>query len=247
MATLKDHLMRKLIPLALGLTLGMGAMGSCLADSGALLKKLNDLYPNTKIDQVTPSAVQGLYEVTMGQNIVYTNDEARFFLFGHMFDMKERRDLTAEKKESLGLKAGGKISTDTLPLSDAITYPSAKGGKRLFVFADPNCGYCKEQESELMKLKDVTVHLFMIPILSEDSREISVNVWCATSPQQAWRDWMLKGKRPKASEKCKSDVIDRNLALAQRLGIRATPTLLLEDGTIMPGGKSAATIKNLMQ
>ncbi|MES2353146.1 MAG: DsbC family protein [Pseudomonadota bacterium] len=192
--------------------------------------KLRALYSGTHIDRVTPSEVAGIYEVAMGKNIAYVDATGQYFLFGHLYDMRSQRDLTAERKESLA-----KIDFSTLPLQDAIKTVRGNGRRVVAVFSDPDCPYCKSLERETAKLTDATIYTFLCPIaeLHPQAREHAAAIWCAADPADAWRAMMIEGKSPTTRE-CENPV-ERNIALAAKLGVNGTPTLIAGDGRVKAG------------
>ncbi len=210
------------------------------AEEGAesLEKSLKDLYPATRIERVQPSEISGLYEVTMGKNFAYTDSTGRYFVFGHLYDMKTQRDLTAERMEKQQ-----RINFAQLPLDDAIKTVHGKGERVLVVFSDPDCPYCKRLEPELDKLDNVTLYTFPYPIeeLHPGSPGKAVAVWCAPDRARAWADLMKTGKAP-ANMNC-DNPIQRNVQLAQRLGVNGTPTLIAADGRMLPGAASSERIE----
>ena len=199
---------------------------------------LKELYPGTQVTSVAPSALPGLFEVVMGRNIAYTDASGRYFLFGHLFDMPAQRDLTAERKDQLQ-----RIDFGALPLADAIKTVRGRGSRVLAVFSDPDCPYCKRLEPELVKLNDVTIYTFLMPLtqLHPNARANAIAVWCATNRAKAWLVFMLHGQIDKSRD-CENPV-DRNVALGERLQINGTPTLIASDGRVMPGAASAAQIE----
>ena len=203
-----------------------------------LEKRLKELYPATRIDQVRPSEIPAIYEVTMGKNSAYTDVTGRYFVFGHLYDMKTQRDLTAERMDKQQ-----RIDFSKLPLSDAIQTVRGNGKRILAVFSDPDCPYCKRLEPELDKLDNVTLYIFPYPLesLHHESPDKAVAVWCAPDRASAWADLMKTGKAP-AKRNCENP-IQRNIQLAQRLGILGTPTLLSADGRILPGAASSERIE----
>ena len=210
------------------------------ADDGAenLEKRLKELYPATHIDHVQTSEIPAIYEVTMGENSAYTDVTGRYFVFGHLYDMKTQRDLTAER---MGKQQ--RINFAQLPLGDAIKRVHGKGERVLVVFSDPDCPYCKRLEPELDKLDNVTLYTFPFPLqeLHPGSPDKAVAVWCAPDRARAWDDLMKIGKVP-ANRQCENP-IQRNVQLAQRLGILGTPTLLTSDGRMLPGAASSERIE----
>ena len=99
----------------------------------AIAEKLKQRYPATRIDQVLPSPLPGVYEVVMGRNVAFSDAEGRYFIFGHLYDMQSQRDLTAERKESLA-----KVDWSALPLENSIRFVNGKGERVLAVFSDPD-------------------------------------------------------------------------------------------------------------
>jgi thiol:disulfide interchange protein DsbC len=205
---------------------------------GSLEKRLKDMYPATRIERVQPSEIPALFEVTMGKNSAYTDSTGRYFVFGHLYDMKTQRDLTAERPEKQQ-----RIDFAQLPLPDAIKTVHGKGERVLAVFSDPDCPYCKRLEAELDKLNNVTLYIFPYPLESLHPAAVdkAVAVWCALDRARAWADLMKTGKMP-ATRKCENP-IERNIQLAQRLGIQGTPTLLSADGRMLPGAAPSERIE----
>ena len=223
-----NQAMFKRLPMLFALMLPMAAQ----ADDGAesLEKRLKDLYPATRIERVQASEIPTVYEVTMGKNSAYTDATGRYFVFGHLYDMKTQRDLTAERMEKQQ-----RIDFSQLPLGDAIKTVRGKGERVLAVFSDPDCPYCKRLEAELDKLDNVTLYIFPYPLegLHPEAVDKAVAVWCAPDRARAWADLMKTGKVP-AKRDCENP-IQRNIQLAQRLGINGTPTMVSADGRMLPG------------
>jgi thiol:disulfide interchange protein DsbC len=113
----------------------------------------------------------------------------------------------------------------------------------MVIFADPNCGYCKRLEKDLVHVKDVTVYTFIIPILGDDSKVKADNILCVKERTQAWRDWMVGGVAPaKTFGQCTTPV-QRNLALASKLHINGTPAMFFEDGSRLASAVPANVIE----
>lgn len=228
----------------LGIAFAMTSLPVSAADAAAeaLAARLKDLYPATKVERVQRSEVPALFEVVMGKNAAYTDATGRYFVFGHLFDMKEQRDLTAERVEKMA-----RVAFAELPLTDAIKTVRGKGERVLAVFSDPDCPYCRRLETELDKLDNVTLYTFAYPLegLHPEAKEKSIAVWCAANRAQAWADLMKSGKVP-SSRNC-DHPIDRNIQLGQRLGIQGTPTLLSADGRTLPGAATKDRIEQWLQ
>jgi thiol:disulfide interchange protein DsbC len=213
------------------------ASASPSATETEIVARLKELYPSTRITAVRHSEVAGLFEVTMGRNVAFTDSSGRYFVFGHLFDMQEQKDLTAQRLSDIN-----RIEFAELPLQDAIKTVRGDGSRKLAVFSDPDCPYCKGLEGELAKLEHVTIYTFLYPLngLHPEAKGKAERVWCAADPAKAWAALMTTGKVAE-SQKCATP-IERINQLATSLGINGTPTIILQDGSLIPGAAPAAEI-----
>lgn len=220
-------------------TLFMTLLSTASAQDAVIRKNLSERIPQLqKIDEVSKSPINGLYEVRVnGTEIYYTDAEANYLLQGNLIDTKLRRNLTEERIDKLT-----SIAFETLPLKDAFTIVRGNGKRKLAVFEDPNCGYCKRFEKDLQKIDNVTVHMFLYPILGPDSVEKSKNIWCAKDKIRSWQDWMLQNQTPKSTS-CDSAAIQRNVELGHKYKITGTPTLVFTDGSRVPGAINTEQIE----
>lgn len=203
-----------------------------------LSARLKSLYPTTQFGAVSATPWEGVFEVAMGSNLVYVDASGQFFLFGHLYDMKAQRDLTAERRHELT-----RIDFAVLPLDDALKEVRGSGARTFAIFSDPDCPYCRKLEAEMKTLTDVTIYTFLMPIASlhPDARRKAIAVWCATDPLEAWHALMWHDKPPRSAD-C-AHPIDRNVVLAERLGISGTPTLITLTGHVLAGAASAEHIE----
>lgn len=200
-----------------------------------LLQNLPDFPP---IDSAQTTAMPGVIELRSGNEIIYTDPKGDFIIRGEIVETRTKRNLTEERMDEIN-----QIDFASLPLKDAVVWKNGNGKRRMVVFADPNCGYCKQLEKSLQQIKDVTVYTFVVAILGEDSKVKANNIWCLKDRTQAWRDWMLSGAEPaKAFGMCATP-IQRNGALAQRLRLTGTPAMVFEDGTRLPSAAPANVIE----
>lgn len=207
------------------------------ADLDAFAARLKAQYPATRFDAVRPAPMPQLYEVRMGKNVAYVEPTGRYFLFGHVWDMQARKDLTADRKSTLD-----KVDPAALPKELAIRNVRGSGKRVLYVMADPQCGYCRQLEKTLGEVDDVSVYTFLLPILGPESRRLAADVWCAPDKGAAWRDWMLRGVPPPAAgSSCETPfaAIER---LAESIGVGATPALVAADGRKHAGALPAAEL-----
>jgi thiol:disulfide interchange protein DsbC len=210
--------------------------------AGAMSARLQALYPSTRFGSVNPTQWPGVYEVVMGANIAYVDESGQYFLFGHLYDMKAQRDLTAERKDTLA-----HVDFDALPLADAMKEVRGNGSRVLAIFSDPDCPYCRKLESDIRSLTDVTIYTFLMPLTSlhPAAHEKAVSVWCAKDRIAAWHATMWRDETLPHAE-C-AHPVDRNVALGERLGIYATPTLVAADGRMLPGAASKEQLEAWLQ
>jgi thiol:disulfide interchange protein DsbC len=217
------------------------AAGAACADEAAIRKNLAERLPSLPaIDEVSKTPIPGIFEVRVGSDIIYTDEQGSYLIQGELIDTRTRTNLTEARIAKLTA-----IEFAKLPLKDAITFKQGTGARRMAVFVDPNCGYCKRFERDVAGLKDVTVYTFLYPILGVDSVNKSRDIWCAKDPGKAWRDWMFNGTLPpSASEgKCDSTVLARNTELGRKHRVRGTPAAVFEDGSRAPGAVPAAELE----
>ena len=212
---------------------------NAFAQEATIRKNLGERIPQLlKIDEITKSPMPGLFEIRINSTeIYYTDAEGNYLIQGNLIDTKQRRNLTEERVEKLSA-----ISFDSLPLKDAFTIVRGNGKRKLAVFEDPNCGYCEKFERDLQKVDNVTIHMFLYPILSADSTDKSKNIWCAKDKAKAWQDWMVRDVTPKDAT-CEAATIARNVEFGRKYKITGTPTLIFADGSRIPGAIGTAQVE----
>ncbi|MEO8836689.1 MAG: DsbC family protein [Caldimonas sp.] len=221
------------------LVLALGFLSAACADEAAIRKNIAERVPDfPKIDEVTKTAIPGIYELRIGSDIVYSDEQGSYLFEGQLIDTKSRSNLTEQRVAKLTA-----IDFKSLPLKDAMVWKQGTGERKLVVFADPNCGYCKKFERDLQSVKDVTVYTFLYPILGADSTEKAKTIWCAKDSTKTWRDWMIKGTPIAESEKCDTSVLQRNVAFGRKHRINGTPGLVFEDGKSQAGAVSAEQLE----
>ena len=224
---------------ALALSTTLGATLQAHAGEAEIRKNLAERIPQfARIDEVRKAPLPGLYEVRInGFEIFYTDEQGNYLLQGNLIDVKARKNLTEERLAKLS-----EIDFDTLPVKDAFKIVRGNGKRKLAVFEDPNCGYCKQFERDLVNVDNVTVYLFLYPVLGQDSVNKSRDIWCAKDKVKAWNDWMVKNVTPTTAA-CDTAAITRNREYGQKYNITGTPTLIFADGSRAPGAIPAAQVE----
>lgn len=209
--------------------------GSAWADE-VTVRQLVEARFSAKVDGVQKTGYGGLYEVRLGESLVYTDEKVTFLLVGNLIDAKTRENLTEARKEQLS-----QVKFDDLPLESAVKVVRGTGKNVFAVFADPNCSFCKRFERDLATLQDVTIYTFLYPILDGgnggDSMRKSKAIWCSKDRAKAWMDLMLKNTAPIMAGNCDTAVLQRNLELGQKLGISGTPTSFVPSGQRVVGAR----------
>jgi thiol:disulfide interchange protein DsbC len=218
------------------------ACGTASAQEAQIRKNIAERLPQLKaVDEVSKTAIPGLYELRVnGSEIFYTDAQANYLIEGSIIDIRAKRNLTEERVTKLTA-----VKFDDLPFKDAFTIVRGNGKRKVAVFEDPNCGYCKRFERDLQKIDNVTVYMFLYPILGPDSGEKSKAIWCAKDPAKAWQDWMVRDQ-PAAAASCDTAALTRNTEFGRLYKITGTPTLIFVDGTRVPGAADAAQVEKLL-
>lgn len=201
------------------------------ADEASIKKALEQRFPGAKVQSVVKTPYSQLYEVFMEGQLFYTDAKVRYLVIGKIIDAETRVNLTERRSEELM-----RVSFASLPLENAFKVVKGDGSRKIAVFSDPDCPFCKQYEEELARLDNVTIYTFIFPIegLHAGATEKSKAIWCAPDRVEAWNQWMRKGVLPKNAGNCENPIA-KNVQLGGRLGINGTPTTIFSDGKRIPG------------
>lgn len=219
------------------------AAAAAQADEASVKKAFLAKFPKATVDTVTKLKDLPLYEIVIPRSgepvIIYTDEAFSFIMQGNVIDNKTGADLTEQKKNKLTA-----IDFDSLPLDKAIKKVKGTGARKVAVFTDPDCPFCKRIEQEFEKMNDVTVYLFLFPIeqLHPKARQRAKAIWCSPNRLKAWDDYVLRGVLPTAAGDCDNPV-DALIELGQSKGINATPTLVFADGSKVPGALNSSQLE----
>ena len=233
--------MKKLV-----LLLALLVSASVCADEAQIRKALEPKLGGAKIEGVQPAPIQGLWEVRFrtdeGMRLVYTDAAGSYVIDGNIYDLRRNRDLTAERLRQLNA-----IKFESLPLDLAVKVQRGNGKRVLAMFSDPYCPACRQFERTLAQLDDITVYVFMYPVIRPENADHSRAVWCSPDRAKAWLE-LAAAPRPKVPEVSAScaNPVDKVLETGRKLGVNSTPTLFLANGERLSGGLAAADLKDLL-
>lgn len=223
-----------------GLAFGCLALSTAMADAPApapepvatRIGKAVEAWTEGRYQATSISAtpVKGLYEVRIFNDLFYVDEAARHIMVqGEIIDMQSNSNITRDRLDEIL-----SIDFSKLPLDLALKQVVGKGSRRIALFEDPNCGYCRKLRADLARLDDVTIYTFVYPILAQDSESKARKAWCAPDRLKAWTDMMMTGAVPKNDGKCETPIA-RIRSLGAELGITATPTIFFASGRRMQG------------
>lgn len=206
-------------------------------DIAKLKKEWTELLQGAEISKVQPAPIEGLWEVDTGSHIFYANQQGDKLIFGDILALKADGyvNLTEESRKALRLT----ILKD-LDKNDMITFKAKKPKHEIYVFTDPDCGYCRKfhEERETLSEGGITIHYLAMPRTPKGtpSYNKSVSIWCAADRQQA----LTEAKNDKFEDQEKicpegEKIVAENVKLASQFGAQGTPTIVLENGEVIPG------------
>jgi len=227
----------------LATVLGLLAAAASNADEAVIRKAVQAKFSGAEVQSVTKLPYLGLYEVVISNEIIYTDENFEYIIYeGNIIDTKTDRNLTAERKRKLAM-----IPFSELPLELAFKRVKGKGERKMAVFSDPDCPFCRRIEGDLAKLDNVTIYMFLFPIdgLHPQASDKAKRIWCSADKVKAWEDYLNKGIAPTAAPTCDNPV-DKLVEFGSKRGINATPTLIFANGDRVPGAISAPQIEKLL-
>lgn len=212
------------------------------ANEAVIRKALTQQFPGANIASVQKTPYSGLFEVYLDGQLIYVDAKAQYVFSGDVIDLKNRTNLTQARLNKLQA-----IKWDTLPLQNALKTVKGRGERKLVVFSDVDCPFCRKFETELAKVDNITVYTFLYPIegLHPKAVQTSKQIWCAPDRNKAWDEYITRGTVPNNDGKC-ANPVEATIALGNRLKVNGTPTLVFANGVRVPGMVPAAQLERLL-
>jgi thiol:disulfide interchange protein DsbC len=218
------------------------------ADEASIRAEFSKKYPQANIESITRTPYLGLYEMLVDGEVLYTDPDFNYMIVGSIIDTKTRINLTDVRQREIEDKKLKSLAFpfDQLPFDLAIKKVKGDGSRKVAVFSDPDCPFCRKLEKEIEKVNNVTIYIFLYPIeqLHPKAPEVSRAIWCAPDRLKAWDEYMLKGVAPK-SAKCDNPV-DKIVTYGQSKKINGTPTIFFADGKRVPGAIPVERFEELL-
>lgn len=216
---------------------------NAFADEKLMRETLLKSMPTLPIESVTPSPVKGLFEVTVGGDILYVSDDGKYLLQGRLIDTQTKTDLTDEK-----LSGVRKAALDKLGAEKMIIFKPKIHTYTATVFTDIDCGYCRKLHSELDSYlaEGIQIQYVFYPRAGKgsDSYNKAVSVWCAKDRNAALT---AAKKDQKVEAKTCENPVDEHMAIATSFDVKGTPMIVTEKGTIYPGYLPAKQLVEILK
>jgi thiol:disulfide interchange protein DsbC len=212
------------------------------ADQASIKSVFSQEFPGSNISSITKLSYLDLYEVVVDAHIFYTDKNATHVIMGNIIDIKAKKNITNERLQQLNI-----VKFNELPFDQAIKFVKGNGSRKLVIFSDPECPFCKKFEQELTKVDNITLYIFPFPIAGLHPKSVAESkaIWCAADKNAAWQNALLKNTPPDNKGDCENP-IDANIALGNKLNINGTPTLIFANGERVPGMVPADKLEQLL-
>ena len=216
------------------------------ANEAAIRKALEGKLEGGRIEGIQPAPVPGLWEVRYrgadGVQLLYSDATGTHIIQGRIFELRSDRDLTEERMRKLNA-----VRFDSLPLDLTVKVQRGSGRRVLAMFSDPYCPACRSFERTLAQIDDITIYIFMYPVIRPENANHSRAVWCSPDRAKAWLELAAAAqpKVPAADASC-ANPVDQVLAVGRKLRVNATPTLFLANGERISGGLALSDLRKML-
>ena len=223
--------------------------GVACADEAVIRSGIAKKFPNANVESVIKTQYLGLYEIVVDGQLFYADENFNYLIDGNIIDTNSMTNMTAVRQRDLEEVKLKKLAFpfEQLPFEMAFKKVKGNGSRKIAVFSDPDCPFCKRLEQSFTKLDNVTIYIFLYPLkqLHPKAPEVARAIWCSPDRVKAWDDYMLKGVAPKAAGTCDNPV-DKVVDFGQSKQISGTPTLFFADGKRVPGAIPVERIEEIL-
>lgn len=209
-------------------------------------------FAGVTVKSVKPAPARGLFEVLFekggGIGLVFIDFAKKHLLEGQVMNLATKQPVIAHEQELPKPKQFTGVDPKLIPVQHAFTIGNPKGSKKMYVFTDPDCPYCRNLHPELIKLEklmpDLAIHIMLYPLQQLHPQAYDKARVVLSSKSRQNLDKAFEGKelpKPKGAEGKAS--VDAIIQFSQEQGINGTPTILLPNGSPYQGARSAEAIQ----
>ena len=200
-------------------------------DPRAALLKL--LPAGSKIDDLKPSPIPGIYQFVQGAEVSYLTADGKYFIDGNVYDMKSRDNLTE------ALRTHARVALiNSVPESEMLIFSPANPKYTITVFTDVDCAYCRKLHSQMAELNrlGIRVRYMFFPRAgpNTESWKKAEVVWCSPNRNEALTR-AKAGATLDLSKICAPTPVKREYELGENIGVRGTPAIVTENGDYISG------------
>ena len=223
-------------------TLSIPGVADEKLDIETIKRALAEVMPSATPDSIVPAPMANFYEVLMGTQVLYISKDGKYLFEGDVYDVAARQNITEARRSVGRLK-----TMQALDPASMIIFEPKTANYTLTVFTDIDCGYCRKMHNEMQSYLDkgIRIRYLAYPRSGKDTPSYvkAVGVWCAVDRKAAMTTAKAGGKVE--DKKCKNPV-DAHLAAGEAVGVSGTPTLVLENGVVVPGYLNAGQLVQLI-
>jgi thiol:disulfide interchange protein DsbC len=189
--------------------------------------------PGVEAEHVQPTPVPGLWEVTVGTQVVYISEDGRYMVRGELIDLKSGESLTENRSAQLRV-----AEVRNLDEARMVIFSPDEPKHTVTVFTDIDCGYCRRLHREIQAYNrlGIRVRYLFYPLAGPGSKSWAKAeaVWCSTDRHAALTR-AKAGEDVTANQPCEDTPVAEHYRIGEEFGVRGTPAMLTEDGVLLPG------------
>lgn len=203
-----------------------------MKEADAIVKKV---IPDGNTVDVKESPVKGVWQIDVEKG----EKRGSIFLDCSRKYLIQLIELDAYLKQMQAQQTPKKVDLSKIPLGDSLTVGSKTATKKVIVFSDPDCPFCRKLheiiKQIIAKRSDIAFVEILHPLpMHKDSPKKVQAILCSKSVEML-NDAFSGKPVPEPPANCTTEAMDRNIALARSLNFNGTPTLVRDDGTVLSG------------
>jgi len=194
-----------------------------------LKQSLAKRLPQFEVSNIDETPIDGIYQVIISGQVIYMTSDARYMIDGNLIDLSTRRNYSEEAMSGVRLSQIEKLGEDKM-----VIYTPETTKHTITVVTDIDCPYCRRLHNEMDQYMagGVQVRYIFMPLKGQGDYRTTVSVWCSKDQNEAL-DMAKAGAEVEAKD-C-DNPIEEHLQISRSLGVRGTPAIILQDGSMLPG------------